>query len=136
MRWASLRTRSTDPPLAKWQSMPSLAAVAPTTSTVSCMARRMACMASRPCWRASAASEVAKSAEHQPPLRPDAPKPATSRSTTATRSEGSARASACAVQRPVNPAPTMQTSTCRSWVRAGRGANGSGTASHHRESRW
>ena len=28
MRWASLRTRSTDPPLAKWQSMPSLAAVA------------------------------------------------------------------------------------------------------------
>ena len=135
-RWASLRTRSTEPPLTKWQSMPSLAALAPTTSTVSCMARRIARMASTPCWRASAASEVAKRAEHQPPLRPEAPKPATSRSSTAMRSEGSAWASACAVHKPVKPAPTMQTSTSRSSVSAGRGGSGTGTASHHRESRW
>ena len=72
-RCASLRTRSTDPPLAKWQSMPSLAAAAPTTSTVSCIARRIARMASRPCRRANAASDVANSAEHQPPLRPGRP---------------------------------------------------------------
>ncbi len=70
--------------------MPSLVALAPTTSTVSCMARRIARMASVPYRRASAASDVANSAEHQPPLRPEAPKPATSRSSTATRSEGSA----------------------------------------------
>ena len=50
---------------------------APTTSTVSCMARRMASIDSRPCRRASAASEVANRAEHHPPLRPTAPKPAT-----------------------------------------------------------
>ena len=115
--------------------MPSPAALAPTTSTVSCMARRIARMASTPCRRASAASEVANSAEHQPPFRPDAPNPATSRSSTATRSEGSASASECAVQSPVNPAPTMQTSTSRSSVSAGRGGSGTGMASHHRESR-
>ena len=90
------------------------------------MARRIARMASRPCRRASAASEVAKRAEHQPPFRPDAPNPATSRSSTATRSEGSASASEYAVQSPVNPAPTMQTSTSRSSVRAGRGGSGTG----------
>ena len=37
-------------------------------------------------------SEVGNSAEHQPPLRPDAPKPATSASSTTIRSDGSARA--------------------------------------------
>ena len=58
---------------------------------------------SRPCWRASAASEVANKAEHQPPLRPDAPNPATSRSTTTTRKVGSASASAWAVQKPGEP---------------------------------
>jgi hypothetical protein len=36
--------------------------------------------------------DAANSAEHQPPLRPDAPNPAISRSTTAIRSDGSARA--------------------------------------------
>ena len=36
------------------------------------------------------ASAPAKSAEHQPPLRPDAPKPTCSRSQTATRNDGSA----------------------------------------------
>ena len=102
----------------------------------SCIALRIARIASGPCRRASAASDVANSAEHQPPLRPDAPKPATSRSTTAMRRDGSASASECAVHRPVKPAPTMHTSTCRSWVRAGRGGSGAGTASHHSESRW
>ena len=96
------------------------------------MARRIARIASRPCRRASAASEVANKAEHQPPFRPDAPNPATSRSKTATRSEGSASARAYAVQSPVNPTPTMQTSTSRSSVSAGRGGSGTGIASHQR----
>ena len=39
--------------------------------------------------RRSCAHDAGNSAEHQPPLRPDAPKPATSRSTTTTRSVGS-----------------------------------------------
>ena len=90
---------------------------------------------SRPCRRASAASEVAKRAEHHPPFRPEAPKPATSRSRTTTRKAGSRRMSECAVHRPVNPAPTMQTSTARSSVSAGRGGSGAGTASHHSERR-
>ena len=135
-RCASLRTRFTEPPLANWQSMPSLAALAPTTSTVSSSALRIARMASSPCRRANVASDVANSAEHQPPLRPDAPKPATSRSTTAMRNAGSTSASEWAVHSPVKPAPTMHTSTWRSSVRAGRAGNGTGTASHHRESRW
>ena len=37
-------------------------------------------------------SEAGKRAEHQPPLRPDAPYPATSASSTAIRSDGSASA--------------------------------------------
>ena len=41
---------------------------------------------------------------------------------------GSASARACAVHRPVNPAPTMQTSTSRSSVSAGRGGSGTGDA--------
>ena len=45
----------------------------------------------RPCRRVSAASLAGNSAEHQPPLRPLAPKPATCRSTTSTRRPGSPR---------------------------------------------
>ena len=48
VRCTSVRAASTVPPLAKWQSIPSACAVAPTMSTVACMARRMARMASRP----------------------------------------------------------------------------------------
>ena len=42
-------------------------------------------------FRASTSHEVGKSALHQPPLRPEAPNPATSCSSTATRRVGSAR---------------------------------------------
>ena len=52
------------------------------------------------------------------------------------RSVGSRLMSECAVHKPVNPAPTTQTSTARSWVSAGRGGSGAGTASHHSERRW
>ena len=92
-------------------------------------------MASGPWRRASAASEVANNAEHQPAVPPRSPVPATSRSRTATRREGSARASERAVHNPVKPPPTMQTSTSMSRVSAGRGGSGAGTASHHRDSR-
>ena len=84
-------------------------------------------------WRTSAPSETANNAEHQPPLRPEAPNPATSFSTTAMRSVGSAVISEWAVHSPVKPAPTMQTSTCRSLASAGRSGNGVGMASHQRE---
>jgi hypothetical protein len=57
---------------------------------VCCMARFMAIAASRPLIRASLLSDAGNRAEHQPPLRPEAPKPAISRSHTTTRSSGRA----------------------------------------------
>ncbi len=82
------------PPLATWASMPSAAATRTTSSTV---ARIAACWASAPSRvppssRATDPSDFGKSAEHQPPLRPDAPYPATSASSTTIRSVGSASA--------------------------------------------
>ena len=76
--------------------MPSASITRPTSSTV---ARIAACWASAPSLSggspfscATLSSDAGNSAEHQPPLRPDAPNPATSASTTATFSEGSASA--------------------------------------------
>ncbi len=86
------RASCTVPPLAQWQSMPSAVTAAATSSTVCCIARCMAIAASRPAIRASLPSDAGNSAEHQPPLRPDAPNPAISRSQTAIRRPGSARA--------------------------------------------
>ena len=68
---------------------------------------------------------VGKMADAHPPLRPDAPKPAISRSTTTTRSEGSRSNSVYAVQRPVYPAPTMATSASSDPGSDGRGVSGS-----------
>ncbi|HEV8425656.1 MAG TPA: hypothetical protein VGS14_10770 [Actinomycetes bacterium] len=69
----------------------SRSAARPTSSTVRNISRCSATVASRPARRASFSRSMAMNAEHQPPLRPEAPKPATSRSTTASRSPGSAR---------------------------------------------
>ncbi len=44
--------------------------------------------AARPCSRAILSQEAGKSSEHQPPLRPEAPKPAISFSSTAMRRPG------------------------------------------------
>ncbi len=81
------------PPLRARASMPSSAATASTSSTVariaSCWAS--ACTREEPGSAARVASEAGKSAEHQPPLRPDAPKPAVSASSTTTRIDGSSR---------------------------------------------
>ena len=63
---------------------------APTAATVSCSWCCIRTAASRPRSLAIRWSDAGKSAEHQPPLRPEAPKPATSRSITATRTVGSA----------------------------------------------
>ena len=70
-------------------SRPSASATRPTSTTASCIARRMATAASAPCRRAIPLEAGGNSAEHQPPLRPDAPKPANSRSTIAIRIAGS-----------------------------------------------
>ena len=70
--------------------MPSSATTRPTSSTVANMARCMAIAASRPNSSAIVPGEAAKKLEHQPPFRPEAPKPAISFSTMATRSDGSA----------------------------------------------
>jgi hypothetical protein len=56
---------------------------------VSFIARWNAIVASRPCRAARAVSELGSSAEHQPPLRPEAPYPAICRSSTTIRSDGS-----------------------------------------------
>ena len=79
------------PPLTKWQSMPSSALTLPTSSTVSNIACCIAIAAGRPCSLAILADSTAKRAEHQPPLRPDAPNPAISASRIVIRSDGSAR---------------------------------------------
>ena len=79
------------PPFTQSQAMPSAATALPTSSTVPRIAARIASAASRPWRRVSAASPAGKSAEHQPPLRPLAPKPAISRSMTSTRTVGSPR---------------------------------------------
>ena len=87
--WVGDRASCTVPPLAQWQSMPSAAATRPTSSTrvlhrpVHGDRRRPG----RPSW-SSLASDAGNSAEHQPPLRPDAPNPAISRSQTAIRRPG------------------------------------------------
>ena len=79
------------PPFTQSHAMPSAATALPTSSTVSRMAAPIASAAARPCRRVSAASLAGNNAEHQPPLRPLAPKPATCRSTTSTRRPGSPR---------------------------------------------
>ena len=86
-----VRARAIVPPFTQSQAMPSAATALPTSSTVSRMAAPIASAAARPCRRVSAASLAGNSAEHQPPLRPLAPKPATCRSTTSTRRPGSPR---------------------------------------------
>jgi hypothetical protein len=72
--------------------MPSASAMRPTSSTVSNMARCRAIAASREDDAATVDSEVGNSADAQPPLRPLAPKPAVSASSTTIRSDGSATA--------------------------------------------
>ena len=69
--------------------MPSRSATRPTSTSDSCIARRTATAAWRPWRRAIPLDAGGNSAEHQPPLRPEAPKPAISRSTIAIRSAGS-----------------------------------------------
>ena len=78
------------PPLRKWQSMPSASVTRPTSSTVSNIASRSDTADSRDDDAATFDSDVGNSADAQPPLRPLAPKPAVSASSTTTRSDGSA----------------------------------------------
>ncbi len=122
---AGVRASATVPPFTQSHAISSSATTAPTSSIVARIAARIDAAAAGPCRRASAAAPAGNSAEHHPPLRPLAPKPATSRSTTVTRRPGSARSSEYAVQRPVYPAPTMQTSTSLSPANGGRGVSGS-----------
>ena len=56
------------------------------------LGERALAVGDRPTVAASLSSEAGNSAEHQPPLRPDAPKPAISASSTTIRSVGSASA--------------------------------------------
>jgi hypothetical protein len=69
--------------------MPSASATRPTSMTDSCIALRTATAASGPCLRAIPFEAGGNSAEHQPPLRPEAPNPVISRSTIAIQSAGS-----------------------------------------------
>ena len=118
---------SSVPPLEKCASIPSAAATAPTSSTVANSARWSATAASRPCAFAVVSRLPANNAEHQPPLRPDAPNPAISASRTAIRSVGSRRASV--------RGPRARCSRHRRWRRRrrcpdparARGVSGSGS---------
>ena len=73
------------------------------SSMPSTMARCIALAAARPRWRSRRSHVTGKRSLHQPPLRPLAPNPAMSRSSTRTESDGSWRSSAYAVHRPVKP---------------------------------
>ena len=79
------------PPLAHPQSISSRSTTVPTSSTVACIARAIASADPGPLARSTADGGPLGSPTHHPPLRPDAPKPAVSRSSTTTRSDGSAR---------------------------------------------
>ncbi len=91
--WARLRASAMVPPLAKPMSSRSSSATRPTSSTDARIAACIAAAAARsdPGRSARADVDAGNSAEHQPPLRPDAPNPAVSASSTTTRSVGSAR---------------------------------------------
>ena len=101
LAWAAERASMRVPPLARWQSIPSCVAAEAISSMDAFMAARIARAASIPTSRAIRPSWAAKRAEAQPPLRPEAPKPQTSRSMISTRSVGSAAISDRAVHRPV-----------------------------------
>ena len=88
------------PPRAQSQSICSAARPDSISSRVANIARCIAITPSRPVRCAVASRLPAKNEEHHPPLRPDAPKPATSASQTTTRSVGSARFNAYAVHKP------------------------------------
>ena len=90
--WTPVRARTTVPPWANPHSMASVPTTRPTSPTVSIMARRTAAPEPGPPIWSSLGSGTANSAEHQPPLRPEAPNPTTSRSITAMRRLGSASA--------------------------------------------
>jgi hypothetical protein len=72
--------------------MDSSASTRPTSLTLSRMASSWAKAPLRSLRAAREDAEAGNSAEHHPPLRPEAPKPATSASQTAIRSPGSALA--------------------------------------------
>ena len=90
--------------------------------------------AAAPCSASTDARLIGSSAEHHPPLRPLAPNPTVSRSTTATRKAGSRCRRCNAVHSPVSPPPTIATSTSRSRSRAGKVIRScSGNVSAHTE---
>jgi hypothetical protein len=72
--------------------MPSARATASTSSTVASAARCQATAASRELSAAIVSQLNGSRFDSHPPLRPDAPKPAKSRSRTTIRSDGSRRA--------------------------------------------
>ena len=88
-----VRATMTVPPLAQWASMPSASSDPPDLVDARRASRRAG--PARPPAPTPGAGQpvggIGKSAEHQPPLRPEAPKPAVSASSTTTRSVGSAR---------------------------------------------
>ncbi len=79
------------PPLWKPASIPASAQTRPTSSTASYVACWVRVAASIPCNVASRPIEMLRSGAHQAPFRPDAPKPAISRSTTTILRDGSRR---------------------------------------------
>ena len=129
----SARTRSCRPSRSR-SRCPADAAARPTSSTVAIIARRIARAASRPWVRSSDAVDRGNRALHHPPLRPDAPNPAISFSSTAMRSAGSRSSRYHAVHRPVRPPPMIATSTSRSPGSGERGVRSSGTVSCQNES--
>ncbi len=85
---AGVRAMFSSPPLTMSASMPSRAATAITSSTVSLRARCCAIAASRPCDLAYCARPPVTEFVSQPPLRPEAPKPAKRCSSTTIRRSG------------------------------------------------
>ena len=86
---AGVRAATTVPPLLHSTSQPSADATRPISSTVANISRLSRMAASRVDCRASAGRLAGNSADAQPPLRPDAPKPACSASRMTMRSDGS-----------------------------------------------
>ncbi len=89
--WAALRATISTPSLTRSASIPSSLQTEMISSIAPCMPRCSAITESRPWVLAIWSRLPAKWSETQPPLRPDAPNPANSRSRTTISASGRAR---------------------------------------------
>src|SRR5204862_5749456 len=107
--WAGVRAVQSQPPRTNWASIP-CAAQKRSISPIPSAERRQSESASSAPTTFASDGNFAHQESAKPPLRPEAPPPQTSRSTTTTSQLGSHSFSQIAVHKPTKPPPITQTS--------------------------